>query len=184
MVRALRRCDQQKNIVLAQQMHEAISTSRRVNSSITSEESAAPQTLVDAMTQKSICGKIQKQIECQTYLGSFVYTRFESKKTAHRVYDDEKLLISEEDNEISTVLHLIPAPWIRAYAYEISWHRGLGSSSIKLSSRNVVPKNSPCFLMAKKGDIAGLKELIALKKATPFDVSPDGRSLMHVSFVS
>ena len=46
-----------------------------------------------------------------------------------------------------------------------------------------MPEDSPCFKMVEKGDRAGLEELFSMHKASPFDINPGGRSLLHVSLL-
>lgn len=46
---------------------------------------------------------------------------------------------------------------------------------------NVIPQNAPIFSMTENGDIAGIQQLFSLEKASPFDRSFDGQTLLDVS---
>ena len=135
---------------------------------------------VDSRTQSSLHTK-RAAWKQRSFLGSVIYSNTRTKSHTHRVSGEKKVLVHEEERKTSRALQVIPAPWVWSKAYQISQMTSLGLSDTKLSTRNVVPTDSPCFELAKHGDRAGLNELFDMRKASPYDMDVNGRSLLHVS---
>ena len=77
--------------------------------------------------------------------------------------------------------YLFP-PWLLSCVveYYIRISRSYGISQCFRVS-NVISYSSQIFLLAQFGDVEGLKKLLNSRKASPFDVSPDGVTALHVS---
>ena len=193
--RAVHRYDEQQNYVSQMEIHRTLHDRQAIQPCVNSHRPGAheafeeaPGELVDApkmtadpKTQKSLNVKRAALWVKSSFLGSIIYSNVCTKSNTHRTSGETEILMDEVECETSMVLQVIPSPWVWNRAYRISRVTSLGLSKTQLSTRNVVLENSPCFEMVKHGDRAGLNDLFNMRKASPYDMNSNGRSLLHVS---
>lgn len=70
--------------------------------------------------------------------------------------------------------------WITTRVWELKVFTLQNGWTTTFRTYNIIPHGSPVFELCINGDIQGLKELFASRKASPFDMDADGRTLLHV----
>ncbi len=72
-----------------------------------------------------------------------------------------------------------PTTWL-ARVYKLQLQTVCGRWKVELSIPSIVPSNSPALNLARKGDLMGLQQLLAIGKASPSDCNTDGDTVLHV----
>ena len=70
--------------------------------------------------------------------------------------------------------------WFCSRAWEICGHHSRSGWMIALRTYNIVPIEAPIIDFVKQGDTVSVQRLLAERKATPFDRSQDGFTLLDV----
>ena len=70
--------------------------------------------------------------------------------------------------------------WFARYAWYFSVMRCYGGWTCEVKAFNLRPNDSTIFKLVKKGDLAGVKTIMACGNASPLDCLPDGTTLLEV----
>ncbi|KAH8655766.1 hypothetical protein BX600DRAFT_440255 [Xylariales sp. PMI_506] len=82
---------------------------------------------------------------------------------------------------VEKALFLDLPSWLWPHRYLVHQKRAMGGWDWKLRTYNVVPLGSPVFVLCANGDSANLQDMFNSKRASPFDIDPEGNTLLHAS---
>jgi hypothetical protein len=72
------------------------------------------------------------------------------------------------------------ARWYASFNIELQALRRWGSWTYQLRYWRVISANSLLFELCKDGDLKSVQRLLGERLASPFDVSPEGKTVLHV----
>ncbi|PTB65979.1 hypothetical protein BBK36DRAFT_1203298 [Trichoderma citrinoviride] len=98
-------------------------------------------------------------------------TQLQAKKSVRRKYAAVKILLNKTvlarlEQSLSRLYELISEPAIAGWTYTYRVY-------------NVIPDNSEIIARVKMGDVVGVRQMFSSRKASPFDKSQGGESLLH-----
>lgn len=70
--------------------------------------------------------------------------------------------------------------WLSTSVYELISEPAIAGWTYTYRVYNVIPDNSEIIARIKKGDVVGVRQMFSSKKASPFDKSQGGESLLYV----
>jgi hypothetical protein len=90
---------------------------------------------------------------------------------------------SNTQHEIETkTFKLQLAKWLASFNVELQALRRWGTWTYQLRHWRVINADSLLFELCKDGDLKNIQRLLGERLASPFDVSPEGRTVLHVSY--
>lgn len=78
-------------------------------------------------------------------------------------------------------IRIHPWSWIGQKAWDLQVQRSFGRWTLVLTAWNIRPKSSLAFTLARRGRLDELRDALVSRKASIYDCTPDGRTLLDVS---
>ena len=164
---------------MVQQIHEMLLKDHQPQSTlISAKQPSSIPTIAPAKSRRSL--RSRRKLVFNTPIGLIACETF-SARTQTFGQDGRKAIREEKESDSFAAVQLIPSPWIIAKAIAVTWWQGLGSCSMRLSTRRIMPFDSMGFEFVTTGNIVGLKKLLERREASLYDIDPQGRTLLHVS---
>jgi len=92
------------------------------------------------------------------------------------------ITIADDVGEIEEkIINIDPPTWLLARRYIVHIKRVSGGWDWKLRTYNIVPPHSLVFIHCTNGETESLQSLFNSGQASPFDINPDGNTLIHVN---
>jgi len=121
----------------------------------------------------------------KTFFGTVIYhtcvNRIELDDGTDSPYDPQNRQF-DEHYEVETTFTFLPAFRLLRHGAKASF--SFSNWKQNLQCLNTVPENSSIFKSCLGGNIGEVLSLFRTKQASPFDVTPNGLSLLHVSHPS
>ena len=83
----------------------------------------------------------------------------------------------------SKEIRFVPSIWLSSTSYTVRLDYLNGTTMRNLVSYNIIPHSSQIFGLVREGQLDDVKRLFLGKRASPFDVDPEGHNLIHVSYL-
>lgn len=119
----------------------------------------------------------------KTVLSKTMTSRFFLGLVQYRAKSLKSISTATTANDVGEVeekiISIEPPTWLSAQRYVVQMRRASGGWDWKLRTYNVVPPNSPVFVHCANGETESLQSLFQSGQASPFDIDPDGNTLIH-----
>lgn len=99
-------------------------------------------------------------------------------KHLHGIFD---VVTANTGTATSTIISVGLPAWLHARRYDIFLSKSYQGWDTSFRTYRTVDFDADVFHYSMAGDVKGLERLFQEKKATPFDIDPDGRTPLHVS---
>lgn len=111
----------------------------------------------------------------QFLIGTF---SIKSRSTQSITKSDSTSITQYEIDEKTFKLEL--TRWFTSFNIELQALRRWGGWTYQLRHWRVISANSLLFELCKDGDLKNVQRLLGERLASPFDVSPEGKTVLHV----
>jgi hypothetical protein len=88
----------------------------------------------------------------------------------------------QHENE-KKIFQLRFSQWLKLGIIELQALKQSGSWTYQLRHHRVISSDSLLFQLCSDGDLRNVQRLFSKSLASPFDVSPDGQTVLHVGFI-
>jgi len=105
-----------------------------------------------------------------------------SKHTGMKLSDSLGLVIATHGHSTITSVSISLPPWLYARRYEICLVKARQGWDHSFRSYRMIPYDATVFQHCIAGNVAALQQLFGSGESSPFEVDPDGRTPLHVSF--